>query len=81
MYREWIEALDLCRDRRGEARRIKMRDGRNAALAGQQVSPSLLRADSNRAHQSHTCNDNSTRQTLLLPRKLAWAGQFFEGLT
>ena len=35
---EGVEALDLRRDGRRKARRIKMGDGRNAAPAGQQVS-------------------------------------------
>ena len=61
-----IEIADFSGDTAIKSGGIKMGDGANAALAGEQIAPDLFGPDAASADQPNACNDNSAIQKELL---------------
>src|SRR5580692_5358256 len=61
-----VKIADFTGDAAIEGRGVKMSDGANAALAGQQIAPDFFGANAAAANQSNARNDNTTIQRELL---------------
>jgi hypothetical protein len=64
---EGIEILDFTGDFAIETSGIKLRNGTDAALTGEEIFPGFLRADAQRADQSNTRNDYPVSQLSKAP--------------
>src|ERR1700733_2367268 len=61
-----VKIADFAGDAAIKGRGVKMGDGANAALAGQQIAPDFFGANAAAANQSNARNDNTTIQRELL---------------
>ena len=64
---ERIEVFHLAGDAAIESGGIKERDGANPAFTGDEIFPSFLRADTQRADESNARYNNAASQRFVLP--------------